>query len=64
MKRPTDGRDVLLEVISEEYPNLTQDEKLVLVKTVSKYFGLLEKSKIEEVANFVYDNYDTLVKLL
>jgi hypothetical protein len=64
MKRPTDGRDVLLEVISEEYPNLTQDEKLVLVKVVSKYFGLLEKSKIEEVANFVYDNYDTLVKLL
>jgi len=58
------SRDVLLSVISDEYPQLTDDERRVLAKIISKYVELLEDSKIEEVAEYLNANYDILVKLL
>lgn len=64
MKKRTDSEKILLEVISEKYSKLGRKDKVMLAKIVTKYVELLEESRIEEVADYLNENLDFLVKLL
>ena len=64
MNKQTNSKNVLLSIINDEYPGLTENEGRALAEIVSKYLELLEESRIEEVVDYLYANYDILVKLL
>ena len=64
MKEDKKSMKLLLSVIDERYPQLSNDEKSKFAKIITEHARLLNKAKIYEVEDLLLKNYEFLVEIL
>lgn len=62
--RKTISKKLLIPIIREELPQLSQKQQQKIVEILSDYIFLLDKGQIEEADRFIQNNYEHLVNIL
>lgn len=64
MKKTSIPKELLISVIREELPQLSQEQQHKIAEILSDYVLLLHEGQIEEADRFVQENYKHLVKII
>ena len=64
MKERSMDRKILISMIREELPLLSEEEQLEIAEILSNYIHLLDEGRIEEADNFILDNHKKLAKII
>lgn len=64
MRKTSRSKKLLISVISEEVPHLSQKQQQKIAEILSEYIFLLDRGSIEEADKFIQKNYVQLVKII